>query len=275
MFARSLKPLRYPEPLAAPTSTLGIPTSRRTVSVGTISPTVHLLPQDPKEKEGVELLLGIANIVSKEIASSDKELFDDSQDFLDENKTPFSEPSLILDGTPKGPSHFSSSSLLDEDSSWHRVRTVSIDNEYGTPRRSPQLRPTLKPKTIGLLPAVVTPVGKRLRPGRKASIKIIKAKKESIKFPKLTQQQTTTSSTQSSNHQNLPNIMAQHKRKATEQCNTKGKSITTIHRKKFSWKNYPGKSVVIKRVAHDVMDSLLLSLLDTCLVNYLNNLVLT
>mmetsp|Transcript_8940 Transcript_8940/g.18573 ORF Transcript_8940/g.18573 Transcript_8940/m.18573 type:complete len:347 (+) Transcript_8940:146-1186(+) len=238
MFARSLKPLRYPEPLAAPTSTLGIPTSRRTVSGGTISPTVHLLPQDQKEKEGVELLLGIANIVSKEIASSDKELFDDSQDFLNENKTPFSEPSLILDGTPRGPSHFPSSSLLDEDSAWHRVRTVSIDNEYGTPRRSSPFRATLKPKTIGLLPAVVTPVGKRLRLGRKASIKIVhKAKKEQIKFPKLSTAQQQTSTQSNNNH--LPDIMTQHKRKATEQSNTKGKSITTIHRKKFSWKNYP------------------------------------
>ena len=195
-------------------------------------------------------MLGIANIVSKEIASSDKELFDDSQDFLNGNKTPFSEPSLILDGTPRGPSHFPSSSLLDEDSAWHRVRTVSIDNEYGTPRRSSPFRATLKPKTIGLLPAVVTPVGKRLRLGRKASIKIVhKAKKEQIKFPKLSTAQQQTSTQSNNNH--LPDIMTQHKRKATEQSNTKGKSITTIHRKKFSWKNYPGKSVVTKRVTRD------------------------
>eukprot|EP00536_Pseudo-nitzschia_multiseries_P000941 jgi/Psemu1/234138/estExt_Genewise1.C_120007 len=33
--------------------------------------------------------------------------------------------------------------------------------------------------------------------------------------------------------------MSQHHRKALEQSSIKGKSITVIHRKKFSWKNYP------------------------------------
>jgi len=234
MFARSLKPLRYPQPLAAPRSSLGIPTSRRTLSVGT-SPTY--LPQDPKEKEGVELLLGIATIVSKEMASSDTELFDDNHDddFLLTHKTPFSEPSIIIDGTSasRSPTHFKSSLLADDYSAWHRVRTVSIDNDYGTPRRSPGQSRTMKAKTIGLLPAVVTPVPKRFRPVRKTNLKVLASKKkEQIKFPKITEKQPTQ-------NPNLPNIMAQHKRKATEQSTTKGKSITTIHRKKFSWKNYP------------------------------------
>jgi len=218
--------------------------SRRTLPIGrginTVPPSI-CLPQDPKDQKGVELLLGIATIVSKEIASSDTEIFDDGNDddFLTRTKTSFSEPSVILDQTltPKGPSNLPSSLIGDDDIAWHRARTVSIDNEYGSPRRSPVTgqtgRSTKTTKPLNL-PAVVTPTGSRLRPVRKQTLKLLanKGKKEQIKFPKITAQQTHS-------HNSLPNIMAQHKRKAMEQIATKGKSITMIHRKKFSWKNYP------------------------------------
>jgi hypothetical protein len=216
---------------------------RRTISIGSEAGLVSsfYLPQDPKDQEGVELLLGIATIVSKEIASSDKELFDDENgdDFLTRDKNSFEEPSVIFDqALTRGPSDYPSSLIEDDDFSWHRIRSVSIDNEYGSPLRSSNVVPTrrtIKTKPI-CSPAVVTPVGTRLRLVRKPSVKILanKGKKEQIKFPKLTAQQT--------HNNNLPNIMHQHKRKATEQCTAKGKSITTIHRKKFSWKNYPGES---------------------------------
>lgn len=240
MFARSLKPLRCPESMTAPNSSLAIPNGR-TLSVGSSSSLSSVsLPEDPKDKEGVELLLGIATIVSKEIASSDKELFDDGygDDFHStRDKTPFAEPSIIFDGrlASRIPPDSSSSSYEEEDLAWHRVRTVSIDNDYGTPRRSSNERSSSKRKSIGLLPAVVTPVGKRLRPVRKPSLKLLanKAKKEQVKFPKI-----TATAPQMQNH-NLPNIMSQHKRKAMEQCASNGKTITIIHRKKFSWKNYP------------------------------------
>lgn len=218
--------------------------SRRTLpinrGINTVPPSI-CLPQDPKDQKGVELLLGIATIVSKEIASSDTEIFDDGNDddFLTRNKTSFSEPSVILDQTltPKGPSNLPSSLIGDDDIAWHRARTVSIDNGYGSPRRSPVTGQTGRSKknTKPLsLPAVVTPTGSRLRPVRKQTLKLLanKGKKEQIKFPKITAQQIHS-------HNSLPNIMAQHKRKAMEQIAIKGKSITIIHRKKFSWKNYP------------------------------------
>jgi hypothetical protein len=221
--------------------------SRRTLpisrGINTVPPSI-CLPQDPKDQKGVELLLGIATIVSKEIASSDTEIFDDGNDddFLTRNKTSFSEPSVILDQTltPKGPSNLPSSLIGDDDIAWHRARTVSIDNGYGSPRRSPVTGQTGRSKknTKPLsLPAVVTPTGSRLRPVRKQTLKLLanKGKKEQIKFPKITAQQIHS-------HNSLPNIMAQHKRKAMEQIAIKGKSITIIHRKKFSWKNYPGES---------------------------------
>lgn len=245
MFARSLKPIRFPEPMMTSAGSLPMANRQRSL-IGTSSPPVHLFPQDPKEKEGVELLLGIANIVSKEIASSDTELFDDDNDDYfrtAQEKTPFSEPSIIFDerlaltSPPRFPS------FDDEGFSSHRIRSVSIDNEFGTPRRTTPRhngllsKSTSKPKSFGLLPAVVTPVGKkRLRPLRKLSLKVLatKAKKEQIKFPKI-----TDASPQNQNLGNLPNIMSLHKRKATGQRDATGKSITTIYRKKFSWKNYP------------------------------------
>lgn len=230
MFARSLTSSGYPETLAATRGSNVMKNSRGTLS---ISNKIDLtsafkLPQDPKDQEGVELLLGIATIVSREIANSGKEIFDDrnSDDFLTLNKNSFAEPCFTIDHT---------SPSIEPIAAWHRIRTVSIDNEHGFPRRSPNIEQnsiSTKAKSIGL-PAVVTPVGTRLRTVRKTSAKLLanKGKKDRVKFSKTTAHE----------HHNIntPNIMSQHKNKAMEQSSNTRKSITVIHRKKFSWKNYP------------------------------------
>mmetsp|Transcript_11248 Transcript_11248/g.23842 ORF Transcript_11248/g.23842 Transcript_11248/m.23842 type:complete len:361 (+) Transcript_11248:40-1122(+) len=240
MFARSLKTSRLVEPMTA-TSCSSVPkNSTRTLKVGSdiieLAPSLRL-PNDPKDQEGVELLLGIATIVSKEIASSDKQIFDDENgdEFHKRSESSFLEPSFLFDQAPRGSTEFPSSLLRDDDFSWHRIRTVSIDNEPCSPRRisDGRGRNTLKSKPLRLPPAVVTPVGTRLRTIRKPSLKLLanKGKREQIKFPKQSNQQ--------SYNQNLPNIMSQHKHKAVEQSTIKDKAITIIYRKKFSWKNYP------------------------------------
>ena len=192
------------------------------------------LPQDPMDQEGVELLLGIATIVSKEIASSGKELFGDKHD------VPFSKHSVAPDqGLDTRPlTEFPSSPTKDDDFACSRVRTVSIDNGCRSPRRSPDVEESRNStrRKSSLLPPVVSPVNTRLRTSRKPSLKLMghKGKKRQIKVPKL----STTHQAQT--NQSPPNIMDQHKRKAFEESSVTGKSITVIHRKKFSWKNYPG-----------------------------------
>jgi len=241
MFARSMKPSRYPASLTSSRSRMATENGRRTLAIGNdISLTSGFrLPQDPKDQEGVKLLLGIATIVSKEIANSDKKLFDDGNDgdFLTRNKDFFVEPSITDDplSTYRPSTNLPSILIKDNDFAWHRVRTVSIDNECGSPRRSPnvgQKQRSTKTKSIGL-PAVVTPVGTRLRTVRKPSVKILAktGKRDQAKFSKITAQQTRSNRS--------PNIMLQHKHNAMEQSTISGKSIITIHRKKFSWKNYP------------------------------------
>ena len=209
MLAHALKPSK-------PTSF----SSARSLSIGSemdFSSSIYL-PQDPKDQEGIELLLGISNIVSKEIANSKKKIFDDDEDINDE------QPSVIFDDplTPK-----------DDMFGWHRARTVSIDNGQGQgyPPRSTDHEKATESTKSSRLPAIVSPVGTRgLRTIRKPSLKLLANKGERI--PKLTRTQS---------NQTVPNVMSEHKRKATEQRVIKGKPITIIFRKKFSWKNYPGK----------------------------------
>ena len=219
MFARSLKPTRYPDSMTAIRSRSPIQNGKRTLFIGNgIDLVSSRLPQDPKDQEGVELLLSIATIVSREIANSDKEIFDDENG---------AEASIIHNqALTSGVTDFPSSFHTDGEFAWHRVRAVSIDND--------SIEKAKRSESISL-PAVVTPVGSRRRTLRKPSMKITahRGKKEEIKLPKMALQQIQS--------QNLPNIMSQHKRKAIEQCAIKGNSITIIHRKKFSWKNYPGE----------------------------------
>lgn len=192
-------------------------------------------PQDPEDQEGVELLLGIATIVSKEIASSKNQIFDDDDDDCDYGRSS-RQPTVVFDGslTHVTSTGSPSSFIKDDMFAWQRVRTVSIDNGQGS-------IPSTTTNTSNQL-AIVSPVGIRgLRTIRKPSMKLLanKGKKKQIKFPKL-----ATQTSQSNNQTLLPNVMSEHKRKAMEQRTIKGKSITMIHRKKFSWKNYPGELVL-------------------------------
>lgn len=239
MFARLMKTSSFPESIASTHRYPSSEKSRRTHSIGSETNLTNSdrFPQDPKDQEGVELLLSIATIVSKEIASSDKEIFDDeNSDGLQRSGPSFVEPSILSDkeSTLSRTSKSVFSLIVNEHSAQHRVRTVSIDNEYGYPHRSSNFGKTRSMKTKQInSPAVVTPMNSRIRTVQKSSVKLstYRGKKEQIKFPKITSQKT--------NNHNLPNTVSQHKLKALEQCATKGKSVTVINRKKFSWKNYP------------------------------------
>jgi hypothetical protein len=225
MLAHTLKP------------SLKLTDSRSDARLLSIGSEMDYSSQDPEDQEGVELLLGIATIVSNEIASSKNQIFDDDDDDDDDDydyKRSFRQPTVVFDDslTPRTSTGPPSSLIKDDMFAWHRIRTVSIDS---TPRTTTDTNNQL---------AIVSPVGIRgLRTIRKPSLKLLanKGKKKQIKFPKLIQTQTQT---QSNNQTLLPNVMSEHKRKAMEQRTIKGKSITMIHRKKFSWKNYPGEIVL-------------------------------
>ena len=225
MLAHTLKP------------SLKLTDSRSDARLLSIGSEMDYSSQDPEDQEGVELLLGIATIVSNEIASSKNQIFDDDDDDCDYGRSS-RQPTVVFDGslTHRTSTGSPSSFIKDDMFAWHRVRTVSIDNGQGsTPRTTIDTSNQL---------AIVSPVGIRgLRTIRKPSLKLLanKGKKKQIKFPKLIQTQTQT---QSNNQTLLPNVMSEHKRKAMEQRTIKGKSITLIHRKKFSWKNYPGELVL-------------------------------
>jgi hypothetical protein len=97
------------------------------------------------------------------------------------------------------------------------------------------------PRTLLDCPAIVTPVGTK-RPSRKASLKLWahKGKKEQVKFPKLPQINLHPQQLQQPNEHTVED----HQRKAIKISKENGNPITTIMRKKFSWKNYPGTFVV-------------------------------
>jgi hypothetical protein len=288
--------------LLFPSVQLSAPTSRnnqvRSVSIGSdphsYSSPIHLVPEEygeigpPEEEEeddednvGVQLLLGIATIVSKEIASSNTEIFDDEEeeqqdkddqnhDVYDDDNTRHRHPVTSSSSSypAKERSLESPSSFNDEMFAWNRIRTVSMDSPNGqsskVQRHHPHHHHLLSLSSSphvrdgGTSSAIVTPVRTRLRSSAcsaatvfaggtsssspRLSIKLKmtphKGKKEGVKFPKLphlhelqrvqVQQQV------------LPSI-AEHKQKAMEVCNANGRTIKKIMRKKFSWKNYPGK----------------------------------
>lgn len=212
-----------------------LPGSFRSVSIGSEvdrrSPT--LVPQGdvPEDDEGVQLLLGIAQIVSKEMADCNTEIFDDDEDddALEKDYEGGSDDGFCQHPVPSGGRSLESPcSFVEEDDmfAWNRVRTVSMDSPNGVARATERVPP------LSLtLPAIVTPVGNRGRNTRKATLKTTphKGKKEHVKFPKLPQL-----------HQALPSVL-EHKRKAMEICAADGATVKTIMRRKFSWKNYPGK----------------------------------
>jgi hypothetical protein len=229
-----------------------LPASLRSVSIGSAvggscSPT--LVPQCecvPEDDEGVQLLLGIANIVSKEMADSHTEIFDRYEDEQvgdedglseEEDGEGFSAESGYERPVPsKGRSLQSPLSFMedggnddddDDDAlfAWNRVRTVSMDSPTGHASAVERMSP---PSLT--LPAIVTPVSTRLRTMRKPSLKLTPRKKEhNVKFPKLPQLL-----------QPMPSVL-DHKRKTMEICAANGTSLKKIMRKKFSWKNYAGE----------------------------------
>lgn len=177
----------------------------------------------------------MSNIVTNEI-KNDSHAFDDegdkycsSDDRSLQGAVTGNQENLLL--TP--PEGCSEGSL-----NWTRARSISIDSPQHHGLLPPRLpdeewgnRPTLA--SLGL-PALIspsnTPIG-RGRPLRRASLKLAqKAKRDQLKVPKLPQ---------------LPPVISdikQYKKKALKMGQTKGLAIKTIGRKKFSWKNFPGKS---------------------------------
>jgi hypothetical protein len=169
----------------------------------------------------------MASIVNKEIASkSTSEIFNDDDDEQD-HTVPSSNP-IIMRRSTDSPSRF----IGDDENdpyAWTRTRTVSIDSPGGHLNSSP--------RTLLNFPAIVTPVGTKRHP-RKASLKLISAhtgKKEQVKFPKLPQIHHHPQQEQPNQHS-----VEDHLQKALKVSKENGIPITTIMRKKFSWKNYPG-----------------------------------
>jgi hypothetical protein len=182
------------------------------------------------------MLLNMATIVNKEIANN-HEIFE--EDFGSEGSA---------HSTPKRPSMESPShDMMDAEDNlfaWSRARTVSIDHSPIRKASSPSYVANMVANSSLSLPAIVTPVGTRIRTPRKASMKIVahKGKKEEVKFPKLPQLQLEHSH---EHPQHNAETVHEHKLKALKVSAEKGIPITTILRKKFSWKNYPGKSKVL------------------------------
>jgi hypothetical protein len=215
---------------------IAVTRSHRKVSIGSDMDIYPVkLPQDPKEKEGILLLVGISTIVKKEMASNNEIFEDDERDEsdrlqLDEYLSMLRKRSFA--GSP--------SSLLEDENpfAWSRARTVSMDSpksHSASPKRVSSNNPEL------ILPAIVTPVGtSRLRNSRRTNHKLVpcKGRKEKVKFPKLPQLHRHPQQLQL--QQEADNCVKERCRKAVKLSVEKGIPITTIHRKKFSWKNYPG-----------------------------------
>jgi hypothetical protein len=206
-----------------------LPAPFRTVSIGSeMELPRNLFQRASSENEAVSLLLSMSNIVSKELMSN-ADIFDDDDDSSKDSRS--STNSNENFGTPtaacQSPTH-------DEDDrfTWNRVRTVSIDSPVNQ-GLSKQSEATIM--SLGH-PAIVspmsTPVG-RYRPIRKASLRLSqKARREHLKLPKIPTLPTTTD-------------VKEHKKKALQSSVAKGTPIKKILRKKFSWKNYPGKRTLL------------------------------
>ncbi|KAG7338476.1 hypothetical protein IV203_011106 [Nitzschia inconspicua] len=106
----------------------GVPRSHRKVSIGSdMDLTPVQLPQDPEEKEGILLLLGISTIVKNEMASN-TEIFHEDDDESDETGRP--QLDQYLSSLNKSKLAGSSSSLLEDENrfAWNRARSVSMDS---------------------------------------------------------------------------------------------------------------------------------------------------
>jgi hypothetical protein len=198
--------------------------SFRSVSIGSeMELATNLLKPRPLDDEAAELLLSMSNIVSKEIMNNALIFDDDDDSSKDSRSSARSTTENLL--TPSLAHHQTSTNSLDDRFTWNRVRTVSIDSPLHL-YQSDEIAVSLGNPAI--VSPMNTPVG-RGRPVRKASLRLShKAKREHLKLPKMPQLITTIS-------------VNDHKKKALQASVAKGTPIKKILRKKFSWKNYPGK----------------------------------
>jgi len=192
------------------------------------------------EDDAAKLLLSMSNIVSNEIKNN-ASVFDDeddncSRDDSSRHSHASNQENLLL--TPRESTQ-SPLQLDEERFKWNRVRTVSIDSPLHTSLLTPKTTNEALDSSCGFSlggPALIspnnTPIG-RGRLIRRASLKLAqKAKREHLKLPKMPQMLPT-------------NIdVKEYRKKALEASLAKGTKLKTIGRKKFSWKNYPGKFTV-------------------------------
>eukprot|EP00543_Licmophora_paradoxa_P008464 CAMPEP_0202445492 /NCGR_PEP_ID=MMETSP1360-20130828/4309_1 /ASSEMBLY_ACC=CAM_ASM_000848 /TAXON_ID=515479 /ORGANISM="Licmophora paradoxa, Strain CCMP2313" /LENGTH=270 /DNA_ID=CAMNT_0049061789 /DNA_START=302 /DNA_END=1114 /DNA_ORIENTATION=- len=164
----------------------------------------------------------MANIVEKEIGQDGVNWEDDIPLSPSLEDLPFQLSSSILpsDGSQSLKKYSMRSALttLQDDSSWKRIRTVSMDaRDENTPRAtSPRLSPRLSSKTA---PSLVSPVGSPLQ-SRGRSLR----KPKSVSIKKKPQMIPPSS----------PRTRSLQPKEAV-----KGSTVKTILRKKFSWKNFP------------------------------------
>lgn len=184
----------------------------RKVSIGSVAelPT-KLLKQESSENEAASLLLSMSTIVSDEMKSNDH-LFDDESD----SHSAMSTSTAHSIESPTTPTTADDSALF----VWNRVRTVSFDS----PRRG-----AVSPRSLAVVSPTNTPVGKDHHSVRKTSRRISqRTNRDSIRLPKMPQLVQ------------IAEVKGQ-KKKALQGSVAKGITIKKILRKKFSWKNYPGK----------------------------------
>ena len=231
--------------------------SQRTVSIGSDFDVYEQeIPNKPSEDAAAMLLLSMSNIVSQEIKTNATCLYEDCIDDEDSNPDApgtvevthgFNENGL----TPRMSTRSPTSSDDDDDRfTWNRVRTVSIDSPLSIGRATMSATPTSN-MMLGD-PAIVSPMNSPLmrdRPVRKSSLRLShKAKRDHLKLPKIPQVPSHTTTT------TADDVVVKDRKKRTLQTNVapRGATIKKILRKKFSWKNYPGTSVVeLLVIAHD------------------------
>ena len=189
------------------------------------------------EDDAVKLLLSMSNIVTNEIKNN-SHAFDDEGDVCTRDDASDISRSSDHDNVllTHRESTQSPTQCDDDQFKWNRARTVSIDSPVFTGLLAPHLSNGKSPETVGrssVRPALISPMSTPIgtgRPLRRASLKMAQqSKRDHLRLPKLPQIAPVNVD------------VKEYKRKALQNCLVKGNKIQTIGRKKFSWKNYPGK----------------------------------
>lgn len=208
-----------------------IPSGIRKISIGSSAEldSAHVDPTTT-EDSAVQLLLSISSIVSNEVNSNGFS-FDEEDNGMskdDGSETEVSKYLLTPRGTCQSPLHTSDDNI-------NRLRSVSIDSFSYRPQSPtvPSTKRTLGGSPLSARPVLIsptsTPVG-RTRPVRRTTLKLTqKAKREHLKLPKIPHAPVLTAK------------VKDYKKKALSTSISKGRKLKVIGRKKFSWKNYPGK----------------------------------